>query len=141
MTVTLSPADQPPDRPARLVPYALPGGLGAHKWRDRRLLDALGAHRPGTVPLLVDTDGCVLEAAYANVWIREGDALITPPVDGRILPGVTRAAVLAQSPGAREEPVKLTRLEHADAIFLTSSIAGRHEATLVPHWGTERADA
>jgi para-aminobenzoate synthetase/4-amino-4-deoxychorismate lyase len=130
VTVTLSPAGQPPDTPARLAPFALPGGLGAHKWRDRQLLDALAAHRPGTVPLLVDTDGCVLEAAYANVWIVEGDALVTPPADGRILPGVTRAALLAQAPGAQEEPVELTRLQRADAIFLTSSIAGRHEATL-----------
>ncbi|MEA2144666.1 MAG: para-aminobenzoate synthetase / 4-amino-4-deoxychorismate lyase, partial [Solirubrobacteraceae bacterium] len=45
-TVTLSPAGQPPEMPARLTPFALPGGLGAHKWRDRQLLDALAAHRP-----------------------------------------------------------------------------------------------
>jgi branched-subunit amino acid aminotransferase/4-amino-4-deoxychorismate lyase len=130
VTVTLSPAGQPPDTPACLIPFALPGGLGAHKWRDRRLLDALAAHRPGTVPLLVDTDGAILEAAHANVWIVEGDALVTPPADGRILPGLTRAALLAGTRGAREEPVTLNRLERANAIFLTSSIAGRHAARL-----------
>ena len=74
----------------------LPGGLGRHKWRDRRLLQALAAHSPGTVPLLLDTDGQVLEAAHANVWLVVGQALITPPADGRILPGVSRTALLAR---------------------------------------------
>jgi para-aminobenzoate synthetase/4-amino-4-deoxychorismate lyase len=99
--ITVSPAGPPADRPVLLEPFALPGGLGAHKWRDRRLLDALAVLHPGAVPLLVDTDGLVLEAAYANVWIIEGDALITPPADGRILPGTTRAAVLAARDSAR----------------------------------------
>jgi para-aminobenzoate synthetase/4-amino-4-deoxychorismate lyase len=81
--------------------------------------------------LLVDTDDLVLEAAYANVWIVEGDALVTPPADGRILPGITRAQLLAGHPAtAREEPIDLPRVRDADAIFLTSSIAGRHSARL-----------
>ena len=113
-----------------LEPYALPGGLGAHKWRDRRLLESLAAVAPGTVPLLLDTDGLVLEAAHANVWIVEGDSLITPPADGRILPGTTRAALLALELGAREEPIDLDRLASADCAFLTSSISGRRPACL-----------
>jgi para-aminobenzoate synthetase/4-amino-4-deoxychorismate lyase len=132
VTVTLSPAGGTGETPLRLTPFALPGGLGAHKWRDRRLLDALAVHRPGTVPLLIDTDGLVLEAAYANLWIVETGGLITPPADGRILPGVTRAELLAEEPGAREEPIELERLEGAEAIFLTSSIAGRRPAELAP---------
>ena len=126
----VSPAGPVPEEAVVLEPFALPGGLGAHKWRDRRLLDALAALRPGAVPLLVDTDGLVLEAAYANVWIVEGDALITPPADGRILPGTTRAAQLAEHDGAREEPIDLDRLASADALFLTSSISGRLPARL-----------
>ncbi|MGO9496981.1 MAG: bifunctional anthranilate synthase component I family protein/class IV aminotransferase [Solirubrobacteraceae bacterium] len=128
--ITLSPAGPPPPEAAVLEPYALPGGLGAHKWRDRRLLDALTALRPGTVPLLVDTDGLVLEAAYANVWIAEGDELVTPPADGRILPGTVRATLLASEPGAREEPIELERLASAESIFLTSSISVRRPARL-----------
>ena len=85
--ITVSPARARPEQPLLLEPFSLPGGLGDHKWRDRRLLDALSALRPGAVPLLVDTDGFVLEAAYANVWIVEGDALITPPADGPDPPG------------------------------------------------------
>jgi para-aminobenzoate synthetase/4-amino-4-deoxychorismate lyase len=128
--MTLSPAAPPSRQPIVLEPYALPGGLGAHKWRDRRLVDALVALRPGTVPLLVDTDGLVLETAHANVWIVEDDELITPPADGRILPGTTAAALLANEPGARAEPIELERLASADAVFLTSSISGRRPARL-----------
>ena len=127
--ITVSPAGPPPLGPVVLDPFALPGGLGAHKWRDRRLLDALAALHPGSVPLLVDTDGLVLEAAHANVWIVEGDDLITPPADGRLLPGVTRAVLLADD-GAHEEPIDLDRLASADVLLLTSSISGRVPARL-----------
>jgi anthranilate/para-aminobenzoate synthase component I len=125
----LTDEPQPSGLELQLVPFLLPGGLGAHKWQDRDLLDALAAVS-GAVPLLVDTDGLVLEAGHANVWIVEGDVLITPPADGRILPGVTRAALLAAGPSAREEPIDLERLGVADAIFLTSAISRRRPARL-----------
>jgi para-aminobenzoate synthetase/4-amino-4-deoxychorismate lyase len=90
-----------------LTPVCVPGGLGPHKWADRRLLEALGEGA-----LLVDLDGLVLEAAYANVVIVEGEELVTPPRDGRILPGVGLAAL-----AAREEPIDLDRLARADAVL------------------------
>jgi para-aminobenzoate synthetase/4-amino-4-deoxychorismate lyase len=128
--IGVSPAAAPREEPVVLTPFALPGGLGAHKWRDRRLLDALGAVAAGAVPLLTDTDEQVLEAAYANVWIVEGDELITPPADGRILDGTTRAALLEADGLAREEAFDLGRMARADSVFLTSSISGRHPARL-----------
>jgi para-aminobenzoate synthetase/4-amino-4-deoxychorismate lyase len=59
------------------------------------------------------------------VWIVEGDALLTPPADGRILPGTTRAVLLADEPAAREEPIPFERLASADSLFLSSSINDR----------------
>ena len=64
-------AAEPPPDPVVVAPAVLPGGLGAHKWRDRRLLEEL-AERVDAVPLIADLDGDVLEAAYANVFIVEG---------------------------------------------------------------------
>jgi para-aminobenzoate synthetase/4-amino-4-deoxychorismate lyase len=118
--------------PLRLAPAVLPGGLGAHKWCDRRLLADV-ERRTGAVPLLVDLDGEVLEAAHANVFAVGGDDLVTPPLDGRILPGTVRARLLVATPGgmtAREEPLTLERLRAADEILLASSIRGVHPATL-----------
>jgi para-aminobenzoate synthetase/4-amino-4-deoxychorismate lyase len=118
-----------------VVPLVVPGGLGAHKWRDRRALEVAPRHRgaisrhdttAGATPLLVDQDGTVLEAGWGNVWLMEGDALITPPADGRILPGVTRALLLELAPSlglhAREEAVSLHRLRAAPVTFATSAI-------------------
>jgi para-aminobenzoate synthetase/4-amino-4-deoxychorismate lyase len=97
--------------------------LGPHKWRDRRLLDARPAE---PAPLLLDADHTVLEAAWGNFWLLEGDRLITPPADGRILPGVTRGLLLerAASLGLRgvEEPVSLARARAAEVTFATSAI-------------------
>ena len=98
-----------------LEPRALSGGLGPHKWRDRPQDPAW---------LAVDLDGAVLEAAWANVWIEDGDgALLTPPADGRILPGVTRARLLgAGGLSSREAALTLADLGSARAILLTSSV-------------------
>ena len=111
-----------------LAPAVLPGGLGAHKWRDRRLLDEL-ADRVDAVPLLLDLDGDVLEAAYANLFIAEGSHLITPPLDGRQLPGTVRARVLALHP-AIEDRLSLERVAAADELLLASSVRGIHPARL-----------
>ncbi len=121
--LALRPAAPPAREPVALTPVLLPGGLGEHKWRDRTLVEALAAEL-GALPLLVDADGAVLEAAHANVFLVEGEQLVTPPADGRLLAGVTRARVLAATgTGAVEEPIDLPRLAAADAVLLTSSIA------------------
>jgi para-aminobenzoate synthetase/4-amino-4-deoxychorismate lyase len=130
LAISVSPEHSPAAADLQLSPFAIAGGLGPHKWRDRDLLEALAAQAPGAVPLLIDTDGLVLEAAHANVWIVEGRALLTPPADGRILPGVTRAALLAAERFAREEPIELERLARADGVFVTSSISRRRAARL-----------
>jgi para-aminobenzoate synthetase/4-amino-4-deoxychorismate lyase len=123
--VEVSPVRARP--PATLWPATVPGGLGAHKWSDRRLLESLIAAADGE-PLLCDLDGLVLESARANVFVVESGTLATPPVDGRILPGVTRARVLelARDLGfeVREEPIDLGRLARAEEIFLTGAIGG-----------------
>ncbi len=113
-----------PARPRRyaLTAVTVPGGHGPHKWRDRRALDG----GPG-VPLLIDADGSVLEAAWANVWLLDGRRLITPPADGRLLPGVTRARLLNRAPSlgleAIERPVSLAEVRAAAGLMLTSSLS------------------
>ena len=129
ITIQAEPlAAEPAPDPVTLSPAILPGGLGAHKWQDRRLLGEL-ADRLQAVPLLLDLDGDVLEAAYANVFIVEGTHLVTPPLDGRQLPGTVRARVLALHP-AREERLSLARMAAADEVLLASSVRGIHPARL-----------
>lgn len=106
------------------TPVLVPGGLGEHKWCDRRWIGTLTAG--DDVALLMDRDGCLLEAAWGNLWLCEEDRLITPPADGRLLPGVTRARLVKLAPAlgltVAEEPVSLGRAAQAPEVFLTSSL-------------------
>jgi para-aminobenzoate synthetase / 4-amino-4-deoxychorismate lyase len=118
-----------PPRPElfRLRPLTLAGGYGAHKLADRGLLTGTSSASGGPVALLVDSDpgATVLEAAWANVWLVDEDRLITPPLDGRILPGVTRARLLAQAGplglSIAERPITLQQAR-AGQPMLTSSL-------------------
>ena len=107
-----------------LSPVLLPGGLGQYKWSDRRLLDGLSSQ--GSTPLIVDDDGSVLEAAWANIWLVEGERIVTPAADGRLLSGVTRSLLLERAPAlglaASTEPISVARARKAEALFLTSSL-------------------
>ncbi len=118
------PVDDGPPAPVACTAVTVAGGLGSHKWCDRRLLESLGVG--DAVPLLIDDNGDVLEAAWANVWLVEAGRLITPPADGRILPGVTRALLLVLAPlhslDVRVEPISVERIRAASAMFLTSSV-------------------
>jgi para-aminobenzoate synthetase / 4-amino-4-deoxychorismate lyase len=129
---TTRPVDDTATNAVVCTPVQLPGGLGEHKWRDRRLLDSLAG--PGLVPLLVDSDGGVLEASLANVWLLEQGRLITPPADGRLLPGVTRAMLIALGPlsglDVRVQPISLDRVQAATQVFFTSSIRHAVAGTL-----------
>jgi branched-chain amino acid aminotransferase len=76
--------------------------------------------------LVLDADGNVAEAATANVWFVDDNALRTPSLDGPILPGVTRDVVLdlAAEEGipVEEETYAPDDVRDADEAFLTSSI-------------------
>lgn len=113
-----------PEQPVALRPHEVSGGLGSHKWADRTALPAVP---PGEAPLLIDS-GEVLEAAWASVFAVRSGALFTPPLDGRILPGVTRATTieLARARGIEvlERSLPLDELRAADEVFLTNSIRG-----------------
>jgi para-aminobenzoate synthetase/4-amino-4-deoxychorismate lyase len=135
---------EPEPEPELLAPIYLPGGLGAHKWRDRGLLDEL-ERATGALPLIVDLDDEVLEAATANLWIVDGTTLVTPRLDGRLLPGTVRVRVLEAAGAvgleAREETITLERLAAADEVLLSSAIKGIRPGALADERGAGRARA
>src|SRR5699024_9027275 len=85
--IETEPLDRIPNTPWHLAPAAIPGGLGAHKWRDRDLLAAIQpAPGPGgtdTHPLLLETDGSVLETGRGNVFAVFDDRVHAPLADER----------------------------------------------------------
>jgi len=137
---TLFPGDE---GGVTLGTIAIPGGLGGHKWADRRLLNQAGGVLDGALPLIVDLDGAALETERANLFIASSDTLTTPPADGRVLPGIARARVIAIARelgiDVSERPIPLTELGAADAAFLTGSIRGIEPIATID--GTPLADA
>jgi branched-subunit amino acid aminotransferase/4-amino-4-deoxychorismate lyase len=125
----IDPAMMFPQVGANLRRFDRPGGHGAHKWVDRR-----GMAHPDAGPGQLICDGEeLLEAGWANLFaVREG-TLWTPPLDGRILAGTARAAVLelarAEGLQAQEQTLSAADLLAAEETFLTNSIRGIEPAT------------
>jgi para-aminobenzoate synthetase/4-amino-4-deoxychorismate lyase len=141
LRVTVLPGEQPTVRTAEvdestvfpstltdLAPVTVAGWTGAHKWADRRLLDRAQEQVGSALPLLLDPDGTVLEASRSNVFAVVDGALVTPALDGRVLPGVARARVieLARAAGisVAERVLTLDELAAADEVFLTGGVRG-----------------
>lgn len=75
--------------------------------------------------ILVAEDGTVRESSTANLFAVIDGVIRTHPPNGRILPGVTRGAVLdllrANGVEVREECFTLGALRRAEEVFLTST--------------------
>ncbi len=114
-----------------LKPVVIPGGVGAHKWRDRRLLAELGRQArlgPAEHLLITDENGHVLETDKANIFAVTDGVLRTPLADDRILPGTTRDAIVRTA--GREgincsfEPLTLDQLRAASEVFVCNAVYG-----------------
>ena len=121
-----------PREPLRLVPVVVPRGLGSHKYADRRRLEAVepapGVWSGSCDTLVTDSDGSVLETGRGNVFIVTDDAVHTPALDGRLLPGVTRGRVVDELEAVGIAVVR-RRLTVADIalateVFVTGSLDG-----------------
>ena len=81
------------------------------------------ARAAGADTALFVEDGDLLEGAAANVVVVHDGVARTPPTDGRILPGTTRALLLART-ALVEEPVPASELTTADEVVLLSAVRG-----------------
>ena len=76
--------------------------------------------------LFISEAGEVREGATTNVFALVDGVLLTPPADGRILPGVFREHVLSLSgpglPPVKESPLSREDLERASEVFLTNAV-------------------
>ncbi|PZR37346.1 aminotransferase class IV [Caulobacter segnis] len=93
--------------------------------------------------LMLNNRGDVVCGAAANVFWVEGGRLFTPALDCGVLPGVTRARLLAAQ-AVEEVAAGPQVLEQAEAVFLTNSLIGVRpvsrlgERTFAPHPLVER---
>ncbi|MGP0065299.1 MAG: aminotransferase class IV [Isosphaeraceae bacterium] len=105
--------------------------LARHKtlnyWR-RRMAYSRALMEGSDEVLCVTTDGFACEASRSNLFHIDGRRLVTPSVDGPLLPGIMRRLVLDHARGLGfevvEAPVRLDSLSTADEAFLTNSVRG-----------------
>ncbi len=132
--ITAAPAPPPP-RLSRLVTVEVRRNERAPLTRFKTLnyLENILARRAAAAKgageaVMLNAQGNAACASAANLWIVEGDCLVTPPVEDGALPGTVRARVfkLADALGARarEETIAPERLAAADEVFLTNSLIG-----------------
>jgi D-alanine transaminase len=83
------------------------------------------AAEAGCVEAILLRDGQVTEASTSNVFLVKNGVIVSPPKDGRILPGITLDLVLDLARKARLpieiRPVPERELRDADEIWVSSS--------------------
>jgi len=93
--------------------------LAACAWAQRRGADDA---------LLTTPRGYVTETSQANLFAVLAGIVTTPPLSLPLLPGVTRAALLALAHALRlpcqERPLHRRDLERAQELFVTSALSG-----------------
>lgn len=103
-----------------------------HKTTRREAYDQALRSRPDCDDVLLWNErGEVTETALANVAVGgEGGPLLTPRLSCGLLPGVERAALLAEG-RIREAVVSLADLRPGQPLWLFNSVRGLFEATFV----------
>jgi len=130
LVITLHPAPLLPLPPARAVTTSArrwPADVKTTSYVASVLATQEARAAGADVAVLVDGDE-LLETAEGNLFMLLDGRLVTPPADGRILAGVTRELALeaAETIGVRTRVAPLRRhdVARAEALFVTSSVAG-----------------
>ncbi|MBK5227476.1 MAG: aminotransferase class IV [Actinobacteria bacterium] len=118
----------PPAEGIEVEVLRLHHGLGAHKWRDRRLVEGGGGPEEDPQPLIVDPEGRVLETGRGSLFAIRDEVLRTPSLDGRILPGIGRRRILEiaarRGLSVSVGDMTLDELAGAEEAFSTNSVRG-----------------
>jgi branched-subunit amino acid aminotransferase/4-amino-4-deoxychorismate lyase len=103
-----------------------------HKTTRRRVYDEALRARPDCDDVLLwNAPGEATETTIANLAVEgPGGGLVTPPLACGLLPGVERAALLAEG-RLREAVVRQADLEAGQRLWLLNSVRGLYPATFV----------
>jgi branched-chain amino acid aminotransferase len=105
----------------RYAPNRVLDGLKTLSYAGNMLATRLAKESGYDEALLVSPHGRVLEGStWSFFWVRDG-ALLTPPLEDRILGSITRERILATT-DAFEEPCTLDDLRGAEEAFIASTV-------------------
>ena len=95
-------------------------GLKTTSYADNVRALAYAAERGGSEAIFANMAENLCEGTGSNIFVARGGRLITPPLAGGCLAGVTRALVL-EWVGAVEEDMPASELANVDEAFLTGT--------------------
>ena len=111
--------------PRRIPDAAVPARAKTHNYLNGILARLELRGTDADEALMLDESGNVAEGATSNVFAVDGDGLVTPPLSGPVLPGITRETVLdiAAEEGipVREAAFGPEGLRAAEEVFVTNS--------------------
>jgi para-aminobenzoate synthetase/4-amino-4-deoxychorismate lyase len=112
-----------------------------HKTTHRTVYDEARADSPGVDDVVLWNErGELTESTIANVVVRFGEHLVTPPIEAGLLAGVFRERLLDRGV-IREQRIPVESLASATAIYLANSVRGWIPVRLFDPHGLMRADA
>jgi len=130
LIITLHPAPPLPLSPATAATTLArrwPAEVKSTSYVASLLASAEARASGADLAVLIDEDE-LLETAEGNLFAILDGTLVTPPDDGRLLPGITRDLVLelAEDRGlpTRTEALRITDLPRIEALAASSSVAG-----------------
>ncbi|MBU2865543.1 aminotransferase class IV family protein [Pacificibacter marinus] len=103
-----------------------------HKTTMRALYDTARGNLPAGIDewIFLNERGEVCEGTITNLFVQDGDRLLTPPRTSGLLPGILRAELLDLG-RAVEADLTVSELERADAIFCGNALRGLIKSTLI----------
>lgn len=110
----------------RVAPNTIPSGAKvAGNYLSGQLIKMEALANGYGEGIALDTSGRISEASGQNVFVVSNGVIHTSPVNGTLLPGITRDAIImmAREQGltVREEPIPREMLYVADEVFLTGT--------------------
>ena len=115
--------------------YAVDPLFLAHKTTHRHHYDLAwkaAEARGGFDMLFINQQGYVTEGGRSNLFIRQGNRWLTPPLSDGVLPGIMRAIVLADPQmHASEQQLSFDDVRRADQIMVCNSLRGVMPAELL----------
>ena len=100
-------------------------GLKTTSYAENVMALAWAKERGGIEAVFANTRGELCECTGSNIFVVRDGAVLTPPVDSGLLPGITRELTIewAEASGiqVQETVLPLSALDQADEVFITSS--------------------
>lgn len=106
---------------ARVAPNTIPAAAKiAGNYLSGQLVKMEALRNGFDEAIALGSDGMVSEGSGQNVFVVDGGVLYTPPIDGSLLPGITRDAIL-QLAEDLDIPVRITPLTR-EALYTSAEV-------------------